>query len=197
MRRRSPRALLLLLPPPPPLLLLLLWTASRSLVREEASRPPPPCRAVSFLSSLPTELKKKKKGEQEATAASMTPSCGRCGRRTESETAHEAKKRKEWTAQNESIPPALSVVRLRCASFRSHTTPHGWLAGWPGKNSNELLPEYLVVVAATSLRGSLISPFRCSLCRAKGKKKMVCVVGNERSANEKRICDGTTSEGNE
>jgi hypothetical protein len=86
MRRRSPEALLLRRR------LLLLWTASRSLLREEASRPP--CRAVSFQFPLPKGAEEEK-GEQEATAASMTPSCGRCGRRTESETAHEAKKRKE------------------------------------------------------------------------------------------------------
>lgn len=111
MRRRSPEALLLRRR------LLLLWTASRSLLREEASRPP--CRAVSFQFPLPKGAEEEK-GEQEATAASMTPSCGRCGGRNLKQLM---RPRKEWTAQNESIPPALSVVRLR---FLPITLAHGW-----------------------------------------------------------------------
>jgi hypothetical protein len=83
------------------------------------------------------------------------------------------------------------VLGLSAAAGPANRAPLGRGPGsGPGKNSNELLPEYLVVVAATTTSkppGSLISLFRSSLCREKGKKKMVCVVGNERSADEREF----------
>lgn len=124
MRRRSPRALLL----------PLLWTASRSLVREEASRPP--CRAVSFQfhpngTEEEEEEGKKKKREQETTAASMTPSCGRCGGRNLKQLMRPRKEKSGRRRMNLFLPH-FSVVRLRCAALPSARTPHhtaGWLAG--------------------------------------------------------------------